>query len=109
MIGHFGRTRDPFEGKGARRTQRRFRIEGLIAITMAIVACGVIAALWLMTLAPLAKTSAWADPGGQAPNSVSFTTRADLSYVRQTPTCFPRSNWPVRMTLPSVRYHDHAP
>ena len=56
MIGHFGRTRDPFEGKGARRTQRRLRIEGLIAIAMAIVACGVIAALWLMTLAPLAKS-----------------------------------------------------
>jgi hypothetical protein len=55
MIGRVRRPRDPFwdEGKGARRTQRRLRVEGLIAVALAIVACGVIAALWLRTLAPL--------------------------------------------------------
>lgn len=56
MIGRLRRPRDPFwdEGKGARRTQRRIRFEGFVALAMAIVACGVIAALWLRTLAPLA-------------------------------------------------------
>jgi hypothetical protein len=51
------RPRDPFwdEGKGARRTQRRVKLEGLLAIAMAIVACGVIAAFWLRLLAPLAS------------------------------------------------------
>jgi hypothetical protein len=57
MIGRIRRPRDPFwdEGRGARRTQRRLRIEGLIALTLAIVACGVTAAVWLRTLAPLAE------------------------------------------------------
>ena len=50
------RPRDPFwdDGKGARRTQRRVKFEGLLAIAMAIVACGVTAAVWLRLLAPLA-------------------------------------------------------
>lgn len=56
MIGHFGSLRDPFEGQGARRTQRRLRIEGFIALALAIGACGLTAALWLRTLAPLAKS-----------------------------------------------------
>jgi hypothetical protein len=48
--------RDPFwdDGKGARRTQRRLRFEGFVALAIAIVACGVTVALWLRTLAPLA-------------------------------------------------------
>ena len=56
MIGRIRRPRDPFwgEGRGARRTQRRVRLEGFVAIALAIVACGVIVALWLRTLAPLA-------------------------------------------------------
>ena len=47
--------RDPFwdDGKGARRTQRRLRFEGFVALAIAIVACGVTAALWLRTLSPL--------------------------------------------------------
>ena len=47
--------RDPFwdDGKGARRTQRRLRLEGFVALAIAIVACGVTAALWLRTLSPL--------------------------------------------------------
>ena len=52
------RRHDPFweEGKGARRTQRRVHAEGLLALGMAIVACGVTAAVWLQLLAPLANT-----------------------------------------------------
>jgi len=55
MIGRVRRPRDPFwdDGRGARRAHRRLRIEGLIAFALAIVACGVTAALWLRTLAPL--------------------------------------------------------
>jgi hypothetical protein len=54
------RRHDPFweEGKGARRTQRRVQVEGLLALAMAIVACGVTAAVWLRLLAPLADTFA---------------------------------------------------
>jgi hypothetical protein len=56
MIGRIRRPRDPFwdEGKGARRRQRRLGIEGFIALAIAIVACGVAAAMWLRALAPLA-------------------------------------------------------
>jgi hypothetical protein len=58
MIGRVRRPRDPFwdEGRGARRTHRRLRVEGLIALGLAIVACGVIAAFWLLTLAPLTES-----------------------------------------------------
>lgn len=55
MIGRLGSPRYSFEGKAARRTHLRLRVEGLIAIVLAIVACGLTAALWLQTLAPLAK------------------------------------------------------
>jgi hypothetical protein len=44
---------DPFEGRGARRTRLRIRIEGAIALALAIAACGLAAAMWLRTLAPL--------------------------------------------------------
>lgn len=55
MIGRSVIPRDPFEGKGARRTHLRLRVEGFIALTLAIGACGLTAALWLRTLAPVAK------------------------------------------------------
>jgi hypothetical protein len=55
MIGRIGRPRDPFEGRGARRTHLRLRVEGFIALALAIVACGLTAALWLRTLAPFAE------------------------------------------------------
>jgi hypothetical protein len=42
------------EGKGAKRTRRRVKAEGLFAIALAIGACGLVAAVWLQTLAPLA-------------------------------------------------------
>lgn len=53
----FGRLRgpsDPFEGRGARRTHLRVRLEGLLAMALAIAACGLTAAIWVRTLAPLA-------------------------------------------------------
>jgi hypothetical protein len=40
---------------------------------------------------------------------VSFTTFPDRSYVHQVPICLPRSNSPLRISEPSVRYQDHAP
>ena len=51
------RSRDPWwdDGTGARKTHRRVQIESFIALSIAIVACGVIAAMWLRTLAPLAS------------------------------------------------------
>lgn len=52
------RRRDPFwdDGRGARRTNRRVRLESLVAVALAIVACGVTAAAWFHVLAaPLAQ------------------------------------------------------
>jgi hypothetical protein len=52
----FGKTtigRDPYEGSSAYRRRMRERIEGLLALGLAIVACGLIAAMWLRTLSPL--------------------------------------------------------
>ncbi|MEP6637810.1 MAG: hypothetical protein ABJC39_00545 [Chloroflexota bacterium] len=54
MIGRLRGTRDPFEGKGARRTHRRLRIEGAVALAIAIAACGLTVAMWLRELAPFA-------------------------------------------------------
>jgi len=54
MLGRIGSPRDPFEGRGARRRHMRLRVEGALAISLAITACGLTAALWLRTLAPLA-------------------------------------------------------
>jgi hypothetical protein len=55
MNGRLGTLRDPFEGQGARRTHRRLRVEGLLALALAIVACGLTAAVWMRSLAPLAE------------------------------------------------------
>ena len=46
---------DPFEGRGARRKALRLRIEGLLALGMAIVACGLTAAVWFSFLSPLGR------------------------------------------------------
>ncbi len=56
MIGRL-RPRDPWwdDGTGARRSHRRIKIEGFVAFSVAIVACGLTVALWLRTLAPLAS------------------------------------------------------
>ncbi len=53
MLGRIGSPRDPFEGRGARRRHMRLRVEGVLAISLAIAACGLTLALWLRTLAPL--------------------------------------------------------
>jgi hypothetical protein len=53
MLGRIGSPRDPFEGRGARRRQLRLRVEGVMALSLAIAACGLTTALWLRTLAPL--------------------------------------------------------
>jgi hypothetical protein len=42
-------------------------------------------------------------------NFVSLTTLPFLWNVRHTPTCLPRSNEPLRMTLPSRRKNFHGP
>ena len=55
MIRRLAGPPDPFEGTGARRLQRRLRVEGFVALGVAIVACGVTAALGLRTRAPLAE------------------------------------------------------
>ena len=54
MIARLGR-RDPFwdDGKGARRRQLRLRLEGLLAIALAIAACGLTAAMWLRQILPV--------------------------------------------------------
>ena len=54
MIARIGR-RDPFwdDGKGARRRNLRLRIEGLLAVTLAIAACGLTAAMWLRQVLPV--------------------------------------------------------
>jgi hypothetical protein len=52
----FGRThlgRDPFEGSGARRKNLRLRVEGWVAVALALGACGLVAAMWFRTLLPL--------------------------------------------------------
>lgn len=43
---------DPFEGRGARRRELRLRVEGLLALAIAITACGLTAAMWIRTIAP---------------------------------------------------------
>ena len=54
MIARIGR-RDPYwdDGKGARRRHLRLRIEGLIALALAIAACGLTAAMWLRQILPV--------------------------------------------------------
>lgn len=43
---------DPYEGRAARRRRLRLRVEGLVALSLSIVACGVAAALWIAMLVP---------------------------------------------------------
>lgn len=54
IIGRLRGTADPFEGRGARRTHLRLRIEGALALAIAIAACGITLAMWLRALAPVA-------------------------------------------------------
>ena len=52
----FRRAHDPWwdlEGQGAKRSRIRHKIVADIAFALAIVACGITAAAWLLTLAPV--------------------------------------------------------
>ena len=52
----FRRAHDPWwdlEGRGAKRSRIRHKIVADIAFALAIVACGITAAAWLLTLAPV--------------------------------------------------------
>jgi hypothetical protein len=46
---------DPFwdDGKGARRRNRRVRVEAAIALMLAIAACGLTAAMWARQVLPV--------------------------------------------------------
>jgi hypothetical protein len=54
MIARLGR-RDPYwdDGRGARRRQLRLRIEGFLALAIALTACGLTAAMWARQLLPV--------------------------------------------------------
>lgn len=45
---------DPYwdDGKGARRRNRRVRLETVIALMLAVAACGLTAAMWLRLVLP---------------------------------------------------------
>jgi hypothetical protein len=55
MVARFLHSSDPFEGRGARKKALRLRIEGLLALGMAITACGLTAAVWVQLLSPLGR------------------------------------------------------
>jgi len=55
MIGRLAGSHDPFEGRSAQWRLLRLRVEGILALGMAIVACGLTAAVWIRTLAPIAS------------------------------------------------------
>ena len=54
MIARFGR-RDPYwdDGKGARRRNIRLRVESVVALALALTACGLTAAMWLRQILPV--------------------------------------------------------
>ena len=54
MIARLGR-RDPYwdDGTGARRRNTRVRLETLLALVLAMVACGFTAAMWLRQVLPV--------------------------------------------------------
>lgn len=52
MLGRVHLRRDPFEGTAAYRRRLRHVIEGSLAVALAIVACGLTAAIWIRTLEP---------------------------------------------------------
>ena len=53
MFGRAHIPRDPFEGSGAHRKRLRLRVEGFVAISLAIAACGLVAAMWFRALLPV--------------------------------------------------------
>ena len=78
MIGR--RHRDPWwgdEGKGAKRTRRRTQVESLIALALAIGACGLAAAVWLARWHRSRTSSASADPPTPVYHPRSGTVEGD--------------------------------
>jgi hypothetical protein len=56
MMSVFHRSHDPFwgmDGRGAKRTRIRVKLESDLAFAIAIVACGLTAAAWIQVLAPV--------------------------------------------------------
>jgi hypothetical protein len=55
MFGRLHHGRDPFwgDGQAAVKTRRHHQVQGAVALAIAIAACGLTAAVWLLTLAPL--------------------------------------------------------
>jgi len=53
MIARAHIPRDPFEGSGAYRKRLRLRAEGAMALSLAIAACGLTAAMWFKALLPV--------------------------------------------------------
>jgi hypothetical protein len=53
MIGRAQIPRDPYEGSGAYRKRIRLRFEGAVALSLAIAACGLTAAMWFKALLPV--------------------------------------------------------
>ena len=53
MIGRTQIPRDPFEGSGAHRKRLRLRAEGAVALSLAVAACGLTAAMWFKALLPV--------------------------------------------------------
>jgi hypothetical protein len=55
MVAGLGRRRDPYwdDGRGARRHNLRVRIQGHLAFSMAVVACGLTLYAWIQVLQPL--------------------------------------------------------
>ena len=57
MLMRIRSSRDPFwdDGQGARRLRLRKRLTGNAALMIAIVACGLTAAMWVRLVAPAAS------------------------------------------------------
>ena len=55
MLGHIRRRRDPFwdDGVAARGRNHRSSVEGALAFGLAVLACGLAAAMWVRPLANL--------------------------------------------------------
>ena len=52
MSGRLQGHHDPFEGRGAIRRRQRQRVEGLLALGLAVTAVGLTAVAWLRTIFP---------------------------------------------------------
>jgi len=53
MFGSASLKRDPFEGTAAYRRRLCLLLVGMVALALAIVACGITTAMWIRALEPL--------------------------------------------------------